>query len=513
MTSRLVPVGLLLPCAAVVGWTVLGVLGVLDYEYLSSPREIAAALTDLVAEGELVGDLVHTVRVAVIATLIGTALGGMLGFAIGLLPLVRRNVTAGIDVLRVVPAVALVPIALLALGPAVRTEVVLAVYAAVWPVVLSTAAGVAAVHPRQYDVARTLHLSRAATVRTIVVPAAVPAWLAGTRMAAVAALLVAIVAEMIMWPRGLGGGLTESLHALAPARMWAYALICGFVGFLVNLLLRQGVRRACPGSTFGGSPAVRQPAAPLRGLVPLVGALVVWQLFVRDAQSFPPPSAWFTGLAGLHDDGALLPAIGHTVAVVVGGLALATLIGTAVGIAIGASRWVDRALTPSVEFLAAVPAAAFVPIAVLLLGTSMASEVAVVALVTAWPILLETAVAMRTVPAVRLDVSRTLRLSTADKWRKVVLPTLAPAILLGVRIAAALALVVALLVEILGAGTGIGRLLVESQQSFDAAAAWGLLLVVGITGYLLSAAVVRIDGFVARQPSSGGPSVRSRTAA
>jgi ABC-type nitrate/sulfonate/bicarbonate transport system permease component len=192
---------------------------------------------------------------------------------------------------------------------------------------------------------------------------------------------------------------------------------------------------------------------------------------------------------------------------------LATLIGTAVGIAIGASRWVDRALTPSVEFLAAVPAAAFVPIAVLLLGTSMASEVAVVALVTAWPILLETAVAMRTVPAVRLDVSRTLRLSTADKWRKVVLPTLAPAILLGVRIAAALALVVALLVEILGAGTGIGRLLVESQQSFDAAAAWGLLLVVGMTGYLLSAAVVRIDALVARQPSSGDPSVRSRTAA
>ena len=72
---------------------------------------------------------------------------------------------------------------------------------------------------------------------------------------------------------------------------------------------------------------------------------------------------------------------------------------------------------------------------------------------------------MRRFPAVRLDMSRTLGLSIGDRWRKVVLPTLAPAILLGVRIASALALIVALLVDILGAGKGIGRLLVASQQS------------------------------------------------
>ena len=139
-----------------------------------------------------------------------------------------------------------------------------AVYAALWPVVLSTAAGVAAVHPRQYDVARVLHLSRAATVRKIVVPAVVPTWLAGARMAAIAALLVAIVAEMIIWPRGLGGGLTESLHALAPARMWVYALTCGVVGYLLNLVLRQVVRLAADGGQ--SADAVRQPAPALRGL-------------------------------------------------------------------------------------------------------------------------------------------------------------------------------------------------------------------------------------------------------
>lgn len=61
-----------------------------------------------------------------------------------------------------------------------------------------------------------------------------------------------------------------------------------------------------------------------------------------------------------------------------------------------------------------------------------------------------------------------------------------PIQVLGVRVASALAVIIALLVDILGAGAGVGRLLVESQQHFDASAAWGLLLIVGCFGYLMS---------------------------
>ena len=111
------------------------------------------------------------------------------------------------------------------------TELLLAVYAALWPIVLNTAGGVAAVHPRQYDVARVLHLSRLGPpCARSSFPRCSRHWLIGARLAAVIGLLVAIVAEMIMYPRGLGGGLIESLNALAPARMWAYALVCGAIG-------------------------------------------------------------------------------------------------------------------------------------------------------------------------------------------------------------------------------------------------------------------------------------------
>lgn len=151
---------------------------------------------------------------------------------------------------------------------------------------------------------------------------------------------------------------------------------------------------------------------------------------------------------------------------------------------LGTSRSVDRALTPTVDFIAAIPGAALVPVLVLLLGPNLLSGIAAVAVVVAWPILLSTAAARKAIPPVRLEMARTMGLSSARRWYSVVLPSLAPGLLLGVRVSSALALIVALLTDIFGTGSGVGRLLVESQQQFDAASAWGLLLIVGGIGYL-----------------------------
>jgi sulfonate transport system permease protein len=214
MASRLV--GLVVPLAAVAGWQALKSVGVLDYEYLPAPSEVVAAVVDLGRTGELVDDVAHTLGVVAVAAATSMTVGAALGLAIGLLPTVRRYSMASVDFLRTIPAVALVPVAVLSLGPVRAAEIALATYAALWPIVLHTAGGVAAVHPRQYDVARVLRLGRLTTVRKIVIPAAVPAWLVGARMAVTIALLVAIVAEMITSSRGLGGGLTESMMRLRP---------------------------------------------------------------------------------------------------------------------------------------------------------------------------------------------------------------------------------------------------------------------------------------------------------
>jgi sulfonate transport system permease protein len=356
--------------------------------------------------------------------------------------------------------------------------------------VLHTAGGVAAVHPRQYDIARMLRLGPAAMVRKIVVPAAVPAWLVGARMAVIIALLMAIVAEMMMSSRGLGAGLTESLHALAPARMWAYAVICATLGLILNAALRRAVRIAIPGASpqsLGDQPTPTPRITALRGLLPVAALLIVWQLTTSaDSLSFPPPDEWLKAVARMHDEGTLSPAILHTLGTYACGPVCAVVVGGRVGTAIGSSRFIDHALTPTIDFMAAVPGAALVPVAVLLLGSGQLSGVVSVALIVSWPILLNTAAAVRSIPAVRIEMSRSIGLSRPQRWVKVIVPSLIPGMMLRVRVAASLAVIITLLVDIFGAGTGMGRLLVESQQRFDASAAWGLLLIIGLFGYLMS---------------------------
>jgi ABC-type nitrate/sulfonate/bicarbonate transport system permease component len=217
------------------------------YDYLPAPDAIAGALADLARSGTLTSDIGHTVGVTLVASVIAIALGTALGMAVGLIAAIRTYFLASFDALRTVPTVALMPVALLIWGSAAKTEIIVAVYAATWPILINTIGGVQSVHPRMRDVARSFRLSRAETLRKIVVPAAMPAILVGARLSVVVALVVAMVAEMMVSSEGLGWGLVQSQQALQPATMWAYAVVCGVLGYLLNVVLVQAVRLALPG--------------------------------------------------------------------------------------------------------------------------------------------------------------------------------------------------------------------------------------------------------------------------
>ena len=101
---------------------------------------------------------------------------------------------------------------------------------------------------RYYDVARMLRLTRAGILRTVVVPAVVPAAMVGMRLAVIVALHVTITAEMVMAPAGLGGAMARAMQTLDVDRLWAYALACGVLGAAVNSGLRRLVAAVVPGS-------------------------------------------------------------------------------------------------------------------------------------------------------------------------------------------------------------------------------------------------------------------------
>jgi ABC-type nitrate/sulfonate/bicarbonate transport system permease component len=234
----------------------------------------------------------------------------------------------------------------------------------------------------------------------------------------------------------------------------------------------------------------RSAFPPLRGLLPLVVALGIWQVAASESSPyFPPPSRWLQGLRDLWAAGTLWPSAVDTLTTFALAIVAATVLGTLVGLVIGASPRLDRALGPSLEFARAMPPAAVVPIATLLIGYDQRMKVAVVVSAAVWSVLLNARAGLRRLDPVLLDMARSLHLGTLDRARKVTIPALLPSIFLGVRVAAPVALVITLLVELLTQVNGIGALIGTAQRTYQAGQVYGLILVAGLFSFLVNALV------------------------
>lgn len=226
---------------------------------------------------------------------------------------------------------------------------------------------------------------------------------------------------------------------------------------------------------------------PLRGLLPLAAGLGVWQVLGDPGSPFfPTPASWVGAVADLWRAGDLLPAVLATLRTLSIALVVATVLGVALGILVGASRLADRALNPTFEFARAMPPAAMVPVAALLLGFDETMKVTVVTIAALWAILLNTRAGVRGLDPTLLDAARTLRLGTLARLRKVVVPALLPAIFVGVRVAAPIVVVITLLVEILTQVNGVGALIAHAQQTFQPRRVYGLIVVAGLLSLLIN---------------------------
>jgi ABC-type nitrate/sulfonate/bicarbonate transport system permease component len=232
-------------------------------------------------------------------------------------------------------------------------------------------------------------------------------------------------------------------------------------------------------------------------LLPLGLLLVAWQIVgPQNSPYFPPPSQWWNSVVNLTNAGRLMPAIHATLTTFVVATAIACLLGGICGVTIGRSPSVRRALGPLLEFMRGMPPPVVAPVAVLLLGYAESLKLVVVVLVAVWPILLNTSAATGALPSLLNDVSSTLRIGRLATLRKVVMPAVVPAFLIGVRGAVPLAIIITLLVEMLTSLPGIGSLIVVSQRQFRSAEVYGLLVVVGLLGFALNSLFALIEGLV-----------------
>ncbi|MGH9278822.1 MAG: ABC transporter permease [Acidimicrobiales bacterium] len=240
--------GLLTAAAFVGAWELAVRSGLVDFDFLPAPSGIAASLF---STRNVVASVVHTLRSTLVGWLIAGVLGVVLGLGLGFSDRAWRWSMASIEVVRAIPPIALVPVALLLFGFSLEMELTLIVYVGTWTVLVNTIDGVRGVRAEILDVGRILRLSTFARIRKLVLPAAMGSIVVGLRLALSLALVLAVVAEMIGNPRGLGNALVRAQQALQPEQMFAYVLIIGVIGVGLNSALRWGAALALPALAAG----------------------------------------------------------------------------------------------------------------------------------------------------------------------------------------------------------------------------------------------------------------------
>jgi ABC-type nitrate/sulfonate/bicarbonate transport system permease component len=169
------------------------------------------------------------------------------------------------------------------------------------------------------------------------------------------------------------------------------------------------------------------------------------------------------------------------------GFAIAAAIGIAVGLLIGSSQRARRTLEPFLEFTRAIPAIAIVPAALVILGpTGDASRIAVIAFGLCFPILVNTAEGVRSIPPEVRDTASMLHVGRVERIVRIYFPSAMPSIMAGLRIAVSIGLVLVVVSEFVGEPNGLGHWILVQQSLYSVPEMYAGILFLGLLGYILN---------------------------
>ncbi|MEN3150110.1 nitrate ABC transporter permease [Neorhizobium sp. IRAMC:178] len=181
--------------------------------------------------------LAYSVARVLLGYLLAVVVAIPFGFLIGMSPLVSRAVDPFIQVLKPISPLAWMPLALYTIKDSAISAVFVIFICAIWPMLINTAFGVAAVRKEWINVARTLEVGTLRRAFTIILPAAAPTILTGMRISIGIAWLVIVAAEMLVGGTGIGYFVWNEWNNLSITNVIIAILVIGVVGMLFDQVL------------------------------------------------------------------------------------------------------------------------------------------------------------------------------------------------------------------------------------------------------------------------------------
>ncbi|MFX1819142.1 MULTISPECIES: ABC transporter permease [Micrococcaceae] len=258
-------------------------------------------------------------------------------------------------------------------------------------------------------------------------------------------------------------------------------------------------------ATGGAAPRAERPrrkggkgaAKQLLGVAGIIGFLATWELIPRlgliNERFLPPASEVVAALVVDFGLTAFWVAVGETMKAWFLGLLIAVAAAVLLGFIIGSSGFLRKATNSTIEFLRPIPSVALIPLAVLLFGVKIESSLLLIVYASFWQVLIQVLYGVADVDMVANNTAKTYGLGRMARIRYVVFPTALPYLMTGVRLAAAVALVLAITAELVIGSPGLGREIALAQSGGAISGMYALVLATGLIGVLINMVMRQIE--------------------
>jgi NitT/TauT family transport system permease protein len=205
-----------------------------------------------------------------------------------------------------------------------------------------------------------------------------------------------------------------------------------------------------------------------------------------------PADTWRALWRGFVTDGAYRDALWRTGQEIALGFFIGAGAGLVLGMLLAASGLAEKVIYPYVVFLQVLPKVAIAPLLIIWLGFGMQSKIVLIALLVAFPVLVNTLEGLKATPPSRVDLLRAYGANRLQLFWQVRLPTAAPYIFAGLDIGIVFSPVGAVVAEFVGATSGLGVSVQQAQLNLDTAGVFALLITLGLLGILLHFALLLV---------------------
>lgn len=236
--------------------------------------------------------------------------------------------------------------------------------------------------------------------------------------------------------------------------------------------------------------------------------LALWQYYVVQSGIskfvLPSPLDVFKAIGLLLSESWFLAHIRATVLAILSGFAIAIAVGTTIGVLLGKSPLAERLAGPFVVGSQVVPKVALMPLFLLWMGFGIESKIAIVALISFFPILKNTILGVRSIEAGHKDLFVVIR---ASRWKRIwslEIPSVMPYLLTGVETASVLAVTGAIVGEYLGGSEGLGAMVVITLNALRADQMFATIIILTAIGFMFYTAVTALRRSAVRWHESSG---------